>query len=326
MKAPSFWFSASGLCARLLWPLSQIWRLGAALRQARGQALRLTTPVICIGNLTVGGGGKTPMTAALIQRLTAKGHSPHVVSRGYGGARRGPHRVDPRNDTAGDVGDEPLLLASFAPVWVARDRAAGARAAQEAGASIVVLDDGFQNPTLHKDLSILMVDAKRGFGNGQLLPAGPLREPVAAGLARADAIVLVGSAMQRETATVRWPELATAIPAEMQAPPTGLQLTGQPVVAFAGLARPGKFFDTLQAMGAKILRAEAFPDHHRYAPRVLDRLVREAARSGAMLITTEKDAVRLPDAYRNRVMVLPVQLAVSDWGDLDAYISQIVPK
>ncbi|MEL6476228.1 MAG: tetraacyldisaccharide 4'-kinase [Pseudomonadota bacterium] len=326
MKAPGFWWRPPGVGAALLAPLSCLWKIGARVRAQRLHPVKAPVPVLCIGNLTAGGGGKTPMAMACLARLAARGVAAHLVSRGHGGRLTGPHRVDPARDASSDVGDEPLLLASLAPVWIARDRAAGVFAAAEAGADLVVLDDGFQNPGLVKDAAILMVDAGQGFGNGRVIPAGPLREPVAQGLARADLIVLVGRPETRARAISAWPVLAEALGAEMVAPPTGLDLAGQKVIAFAGIARPAKFFETLRGQGADLLRTEEFADHAPFSPRVLDRLVREARRLDALLVTTEKDAVRLPPAFSREVMALPVRLEPLDWAPIDRILAQLAAK
>ena len=326
MQSPGFWFRSSGVLSTLLGPATWIWRLGGALRSWRARPVKAGVPVICIGNLTVGGAGKTPMAMACLERLQAQGIAVHLLSRGHGGRLRGPHRVDPRADTAADVGDEPLLLAQTAPVWIARDRAAGALAAAAGGAEMILLDDGFQNPGLVKDASILMVDAVQGFGNRRLVPAGPLREPVASGLARADLTVLVGPPEAREAAVRRWPELAEALPARLSPPPTGLDLDGTRVLAFAGIARPGKFFATLGDMGAVLCQTQAFADHAPYSRRILERLKRDARAAGAVLVTTEKDAVRLPPAFRREVMVLPIRLEPEDWAPLDRIFASFRDK
>ena len=320
MRAPDFWWrppERPGWPARLLAPAAALWRLGAR-RRGRGAApCRAPVPVICVGNLTAGGAGKTPMVAALVQRLVAAGRDVHVVARGYGGREPGPRRVDPARDTHRAVGDEALMLAALAPVWVARDRAAGVRAAAAAGAGLVLMDDGFQNPHVAKDLSILVVDAGQGFGNGRLIPAGPLREPVAGGLARAGIVVLVGEPAEREAAVARWPALAGAVPARLVPVETGLPLAGERVVAFAGIGRPEKFFATLRGLGAELVRAEPFADHADFPEPVLRRLLREARAGDAMLVTTEKDAVRLPAAFRREVMVVQVRLEPEDWARID---------
>lgn len=335
MRAPGFWSrprQSPGLLARLLAPLALLWRLGGWLRAARRRPWRAPVPVICVGNLTVGGGGKTPLTLALIERLAARGAAPTCLSRGYGGRRAGPHRVDTLADTAADVGDEPLLLAAAAPTWIARDRAAGARAALGEGgagaepARCLLLDDGAQNPSLEKDLTILAVDAAAGFGNGRVMPAGPLREPLEPGLARAGLVVLIGPAASRAAARAAWPELAARPLAEAELQPalTGLLLEGLPVIAFAGIARPEKFFATLRAMGADLRAAHGFADHAPFPEPVLRRLLKEARRQSAALVTTEKDAVRLPPKWRREVMAIPVRLVPADWAPIDAALDQVL--
>jgi tetraacyldisaccharide 4'-kinase len=329
VRGPRFWSNPPtrpGWQSLLLRPASLAWRVGALARGWTARARPAGVPVVCVGNLTVGGAGKTPMVAALMQRLSAQGVVVHVVSRGFGGVTRGPHRVDPARHEARDVGDEPLMLAPLGTVWVSRDRVAGVRAAAAEGARIVLLDDGFQNPYVAKDRSIVMVDAADGFGNGRLVPAGPLREPVARGLARADLVVLVGGAQARVAAVARWPELERAplMGAQLRPQPTGLPLEGESVVAFAGIARPEKFFETLRGMGARILAAHSFPDHHTYRPRVMRRLLNDARASGAMLVTTEKDAVRLPSAMRREVVTVQVRLEPEDWAPIDALIAPLL--
>ena len=210
--------------------------------------------------------------------LANRGVAAHIVTRGYGGRITGPHLVDDQTDLAAEVGDEPLMLGGYGPVWVSKDRAAGARAAVDAGAEMVILDDGFQNPGLIKDGSILMIDAGQGFGNGRVIPAGPLREPVKDGLARADAVVLVGDARSRDMTLQIWPVLQTLplVGASLIPQKTGLSLDAVKVVAFAGIGRPQKFFTTLVEMGAEIVAAHGFADHQVYDGKVLQRLVREA--------------------------------------------------
>ena len=283
--------------------------------------------MICVGNLTAGGAGKTPTVIALAGRLAARGVAVHIVSRGHGGSLRGPLRVDPRRHSAAEVGDEPLMLAAFAPTWIARDRAAAGRAAEAAGAAAVVMDDGFQNPDLAKDLSIVVVDAATGFGNGRVIPAGPLREPVATGLARADLVLAVGAPEARTGLRRAWPALGAHPMAEGEITPlaTGMDWHGLRVLAFAGIGRPEKFFATLKGVGARIVAARAFGDHAPYDRRMLARLAHEAAADKLQLVTTEKDAVRLPQDFRTRVLVLPVRLEIADWTAIDAALARLEP-
>ncbi len=325
MRAPMFWYRPPGLASALLSPLGALYAAGTERRLARGDRARVGVPVICVGNLNAGGTGKTPTAIALSERLADRGVAVHVVTRGHGGALEGPVRVDERRHRAEEVGDEPLLLAAFAPTWVAKDRLAGAQAAVEAGAQAVLLDDGFQNPTLAHDLSFVVVDATRGFGNGRVLPAGPLREPVATGLVRADLVLSIGpEAAQARFAAQHGGDIpCPLLTGRLEPLPTGLPLTGMPLVAFAGIGHPEKFFATLRDMGADLRATHALSDHQPLSGALMTRMLREAAGLGAQVVTTEKDAVRLSPALRPQVMTVPVRLRIDDWQRLDEALDRI---
>jgi len=318
MRDPSFWWRRVGPAARLLVPLAVVYGAVAAARQQRpGQ--RLGRPVICIGNFTVGGAGKTPAALAVARMLLTQDERPFFLSRGYGGKLAGPLQVDPARHRADDVGDEPLLLARVAPTIVARARVEGATTAIAAGGGVIVMDDGFQNPSLAKDFSILVVDARRGIGNGRVIPAGPLRAPLSAQLARAHALVVVGTAAG--ASDVIEAARARNIPvfaAELEPDQSFITaLRRDRVLAFAGIGDPGKFFGTLTAAGIAVAATRSFPDHHRYTNVEAQALRAEAERDGLVLVTTEKDFARLMGDHALSDLVahtraLPVAFAFSD--------------
>jgi tetraacyldisaccharide 4'-kinase len=314
MRSPRFWWEKPGIVSALLSPLAAIYG-GIATRRLEQAGARLGIPVICVGNPTLGGAGKTPTAIAIARLLTKAGQKPMFLSRGYGGRLAGPVRVEPSHRAA-DVGDEPLLLARVAPTVVAQDRVAGAKLAKQQGASVIVMDDGFQNPSLAKDFSILVIDSARGLGNGKVFPAGPLRAPLAPQLARASAILLIGT----EAAVLVW-QGAQAMPIfrGMLVPDTACvaSLTGRKALAFAGIGDPEKFFATLDLAGIETDVRRGFADHHRYSARDAATLVSEADRLGLELITTEKDLARLRGdaavaSLAARARALPVSLEMTE--------------
>ena len=304
MRAPEFWYRPRDAEAQLLSPLGWIYAAAGRVRHAVTVPIKASVPVICIGNLTVGGTGKTPVAIAVAERIKALGYKPGFLTRGYGAQIKGPMTVDPELDDAQTVGDEPLLLAAHAVTVCSPDRPAGARLLASKRVQAVVMDDGFQNPTLAKDLSFIVVDAERGFGNGEVIPAGPLRERVEDGLARAHGIVLIGEGEV---------ELPTTLPvfrAKFVAVEDDEALVrNQRVAAFAGIGMPDKFFATLVNLGATLALARPFPDHHPYSDDELIELLNGAAAANAIPVTTEKDWVRLSPAYRDKVRALRVRVA-----------------
>jgi tetraacyldisaccharide 4'-kinase len=316
MREPAFWWRAGGAAAALLATFAVGYGAVAARRLAR-QGKRAGIPVLCVGNPTMGGAGKTPTAILASEILTQAGAKPFLLSRGYGGYLAGPVRVDADTHRSAEVGDEPLLLARAAPTIVSRDRVAGAAAARDQGAGIIVMDDGFQNPSLYKDRSLLVIDARRGFGNGKVFPAGPLRAPLAPQLAKADALMLIGEPDAarldaRITASPLPTFHGTLVPdaAELAA------LQGLRVLAFTGIGSPDKFFATLTDAGIEVVERHPFPDHYRYTPADAKTLLTRAHKAGLTLITTEKDRVRLREptltALAAKTRTLPVRLAVTE--------------
>ncbi len=312
----------------MLKPLSWIWAATTARRIARGRSVDPGAPVISVGNLTVGGSGKTPVARELLRLLRRAGVDAHGLSRGHGGSLKGPVRVDPARHSAGEVGDEPLLLASEAPVWIARDRSAGALAAVHAGAQAVVMDDGHQNPSLKKALALVVVDGETRndewpFGDGAVFPSGPMREPLKRGLARADAVVV----LLADDAPPLDPELR-AMFGDLPVFTARLEPSGPPPpgprLGFAGIAKPWKVERALVAAGCELIDFAPFPDHARFTERDLNWLAEQAEARDARLVTTEKDWVRLPQQWRERIAAWPVVTRFEDEAAVTALVLGVV--
>jgi tetraacyldisaccharide 4'-kinase len=325
MREPRFW-RQHGAPARLLAPFAAIYGAIAGSRMARTGA-RAGVPVICVGNLTLGGAGKTPTATAIAQLLIAQGLTPFFLSRGYGGTLAGPLRVNPGHRSA-DVGDEPLLLARVAPTIVGRDRALGAALAVAEGASVVVMDDGFQNPSLAKDFSLVVLDGERGVGNGLVFPAGPLRAPLAAQFERASALLVIGepaNSAQSAIASAQARGLPVMHGKLAPDPATVASLVGKKVLAFAGIAHPDKFFATLAAAGIAAPVMRGFPDHHVFTSAEAKDLLETAKRAGLRLLTTEKDLARMRgDANAAELAAAAIALPVAMTFEQPLKLEQLV--
>src|SRR3954466_14869177 len=312
MHEPAFWYRPSSLRSRLLMPLGAIYGAIAARRLAR-QGIDAGIPVLCVGNYHVGGAGKTPTVLALVNLLRETGEAPIVLSRGHGGKLHGPIKVDPERHAAIDAGDEPLMMARAVPVVVARDRADGVALARSQGASVIVMDDGFQNPAIAKDASLIVIDGDRGLGNACVFPAGPLRAPLPPQLARTDALIVVGNGTAAEAVAA---DIAarggSVLSAHLKADETSVaSLRGKRVLAFAGIGDPIRFFRTLRASGIEVVRERAFADHHPFSQSEIETLIAEAKRDALTLVATEKDLARL----RNRSAEIVPFKGTLEFGD-----------
>ena len=281
MRTPDFWSRKPGILAHSLRPLGAIYGAATAKRIANVAGYKASAPVICIGNINAGGTGKTPTTVALAERIAERGKAPIILSRGYGGSANGPLLVNPKSDSADRVGDEPLLMSGFAKTIVAKDRIAGAKLAECEGADVILMDDGFQSPALHKDVSIVVVDALRGFGNGFCIPAGPLRESLAAGLKRADLLLSIGGENAQNAFAQRHSFNVPHLTGALMPLPTGMRWNGLAAYAFAGIGHPEKFFQSLRLAGVDLRGTQSLADHEPISRPMLERLRREAISANA---------------------------------------------
>ena len=328
MRPPDFWYGGRrSLWPGLLAPVGAAYDAAARLERALTTPVHMSVPVVCIGNLVAGGAGKTPTAIAVAELLMKRGASVHFLTRGYGRQATNPERVEPHH-SAEDVGDEALLLARIAPTWVGADRRITAMRAVADGASVLVMDDGFQNAEIAKDLSLIVVDGAVGLGNRRLLPAGPLREWPARALARAHAILIIG---EDRTGVGPWlaglaPRALPLFHARLTAADETPALRGKRLFVFAGIARPEKFFMSLREAGGELAGTQAFPDHHRFRKSELDALRVQARKMGAVLVTTEKDRARLSEEEAKEILVFAVRLVWRDAAAVDAWLAPILAK
>ena len=328
-RAPRFWWREKPtLLARLLQPLGFLYGR-ITLRRMRQPGTDAGLPVICVGNFIAGGAGKTPTAIAITRLLAERGEKPFVLMRGYGGRLAGPVEVDPDRHRAADVGDEPLLMARHARTVIARDRVAGARLARGLGASVVVMDDGLQNPSLLKQLKLAVVDGSSGAGNGLCLPAGPLRAPLVDQMGEVDAIVLIGrgDAGERVAAVARALKKPVLTAILKPADAAAAQLRGQKVVALSGIGRPEKFKETLRGIGAAVIAEQAHGDHHAYGQDNVAAALAAAREHGALVVTTEKDWTKLaplwPEDARGSLVVVPVSLVFTEPAAINRLLSAL---
>ena len=316
MKAPNFWHN-DGLIPRILEPAAQILNLFSIMRYALGSNSNIGVPTICIGNIVSGGAGKTPVALSIAKKLH-NNYNVNFLTRGYGGKLSGPIQVDPNRHRIDEVGDEALVLANVATTWVAKDKKLGALSAKNMGAEIIIMDDGFRNPSVYKTLSLLVIDGPYGFGNGRLIPAGPLREKISSGLRKADAIVLIGDAKRsvKEVLPADIPVLqASTIPDN-----TNLELSNNNVIGFAGIGRPEKFLNTLKSMDLNIVDFVSFPDHYVFKETEIFQLQEKAAQHDAVLVTTLKDMKRVPRKVAHLCRTVEISII---WED-DSKIQQLL--
>jgi tetraacyldisaccharide 4'-kinase len=324
MREPGFWHRPASWISLSLMPLGALYGLVSGWRLQR-EGFDAGVPVLCVGNYHVGGAGKTPTVLALVKLLRDLGETPVVLSRGYGGRLSGPIQVDPARHTAADVGDEPLMMARTVPVIVARDRIDGAALARSQGATVILMDDGFQNPAIAKDASLIVVDGDRGLGNGRVLPAGPLRAPLRPQLDRTDALIVVGDGTAaKPVAAAVAARGGLVLSAYLRADQAAVtSLTGKRVLAFAGIGDPARFFRTLRAAGIEVVRERAFADHHPFSQSEIEALIADAKRDGLTLVTTEKDVARLGKGGEapNDIVPFAITLEFDDAVQLRKFVS-----
>ena len=322
LKAPKFWYlKRDTFLSRFLYPLSLLFRLATKIRNISSQTNSFTFPVICIGNLVVGGAGKTPVAIKIGELLKISGYNPHFISKGYTGILKRSTLVETWHSPK-SVGDESLLLSQTAPTWIGKDRINSIRLAKNMGADCIIMDDGFQNPTIHKDFSIIVINASQEFGNKRVMPAGPLRESIKAGLSRTNLIIVIGeitNSLQKHI-----PDHIPIIEAKFKINNENKVFKGQKIIAFAGIAYPEKFFTSLMEQGAKIIKEITYPDHHIYDENDLLSLAEIANKNQSILVSTQKDFVRIPKSYRALVNTLEGKISFEKEDIIKEILTNII--
>lgn len=329
-EAPPFWWEEPDWRARGLWPASALYAAVAGYRMRNAPRVRVAAPVLCIGNFTVGGAGKTPVAIAAAKAMRARGLNPGILSRGHGGSFSKPHLVDLHHDIAKHVGDEPMLLAAAAPVAVSPNRALAADLLLAQGCDALIMDDGFQSARIHIDYALLVVDAARGLGNGHVIPGGPLRARLVEQLRRTDGLLKMGHGTAADLVVRRAARAGRATFEAATRLADGQDFVGRRFFAFSGIGHNAKFFDTVRSAGGEVVGTRSFPDHHAYGEDELTDLERDARKVDAKLITTAKDAARLrgwspaANAFLEQVEVLEIETAFDDPGALSRIIDATV--
>ena len=317
MLFPKFWLKQRSnrlFLQYLLWPATLIWSILSKLELIFVVPQKSPIPVICVGNITVGGNGKTPTAMKIRSLLQNLGHKPHILSKGYKSNVKGPHLVDPKIDSFLDVGDEPLMMSFYGPTWIARNRRAGIKSAALSGANIIILDDGFQNHSIIKDFSILVIETSVAFGNGSLIPAGPLREPISIALKKADLLITIGEENDQTNFETEFSylKLPPSLRGQLKPRDGSLNLNKKSVLAFTGIGHPTKFRIMLENLGSNILSFETFANHKPFKQALLKKLINKARKSKALLVTTEKDFVKIPYFLQRHFYALKVDLEINN--------------
>lgn len=328
-EAPPFWWQPPDWRAWALWPAAKLYGAVAASRMRRAKRAKVAAPVLCIGNFTVGGTGKTPTAIAFAKIAKEQGRAPGILSRGHGGELRGPHVVDLARDTAKQVGDEPLLLAEHAPVAVSPDREAGARLLIERGCDFLIMDDGFQSARIRIDYALAVVDARYGIGNGEIIPAGPLRAPMNKQIVYATGLLCMGEGTAADPIVRMAARAGKPIFRAATHPADPTVISGKRLLAFAGIGHPDRFFDALSANGGEVVVRRAFADHHDFSLDELTELEETAQKEQLQLVTTKKDAARLrhrelPPLLRSKLAVFEVATVFEDEATAPRIIAETV--